>query len=82
MTEFSKLPYHVRLIIERCRQGQILCVSNRVKETGEPETLAFYEPSGRSCGPKSAAKATQSGFLKPRQDGLLGDDFSQTWEAA
>lgn len=74
-------PYHVRRTIELCRQGEVLCISNRVKATGEPETLAFFEPSGRSCGPKAALGAIASGLLEPGGDGLLGLAFSQTWRA-
>ncbi|TNC14884.1 hypothetical protein FF100_04715 [Methylobacterium terricola] len=60
----------------------MLCRTFRMKETGEGETLFAFEPSGRSCGPKSAEAAIGSGWLVPQADGLFGAESSQTFVAA
>lgn len=78
---FDMLRYHVRRVIDRCRQGEVLCISNRVKASGESEFLAFLEPSGRPISPASARGAIASGLLEPGGDTLLDDGFSQTWRA-
>jgi hypothetical protein len=80
--EFRKLPYYVRRVINRVRDGEILCFTNLVNRLGKPELLAHFEPSGISCSLKSAEGAAKSGLLKPGGDCLLDESFSQTWTAA
>ena len=82
MSEFDKLPFHTRRVIERCRSGERLCIQHRVKDTGEPEVLAYFEPSGKGTGAKSALNAISTEFMIPMGDGLFGDASSQTWRAA
>lgn len=81
-TEFENLPKRVQHIILVMRNGQKLCKSLRMKETGETEISFVYEPSGKRVGPKSADAAIKSGLLRPMGDGLLGDEFSQSWAAS
>jgi hypothetical protein len=75
------LRYHVRRVIERCQQGEVLCLSYRTMRTGETETLALFEPSGRPCGILAAQEAIASGLLEAGGDSLLDNSFSQTWRA-
>ena len=76
----QKLPKRVQAVADKCRSGQTLCKFLRQKDTGETETIFFFEPSGRRCGPKSAIAAIAAGLLKPNHDGLFGE--SQTWIAS
>ena len=78
----KKLGKRLQALIDRLTRGEKLCKSVRKKETGEPEVLFHYEPSGRSAPPGTALKAISGGHVKPTGDGLFGDDTSQTWVAA
>jgi hypothetical protein len=71
----------VHQVIGLCQRGEVLCISNRVKKSGESEVIAFLEPSGQPCSPAAALGAIASGLLEPGGDGLLGLSFSQTWRA-
>jgi hypothetical protein len=82
MTDFEKLPQRVRNVIHKCRCGQILTKSLRMKETGETEVTFMFEPWGVRAPPKSSIEAIASGFLLPQNDGLLGPESSQTFVAA
>jgi hypothetical protein len=82
MTEFEKLPKHVQSVISKCRNGEKLTKSLRMKETGETEVSFAFEPSGRRAPPKSSADAISSGLLLPCGDGLFGAETSQSWVAA
>jgi hypothetical protein len=73
--------FHVRKVIERCQQGEILCFSHRSKRTGETELVAHFEPTGHSCGLLAALEAAASGLLQPSGDTFFDDSFSQTWRA-
>jgi hypothetical protein len=42
----------------------------------------FFEPGGAPVGRRSVENAIEHGLLKPRNDGLFGAEFSQTWEPA
>jgi len=77
----KRIPARVQAVVDKCRSGQTLCKFLRQKETGETETVFFFEPSGRRCGPKSAVAAIDAGLLKPSGDGLFGQESSQTWTA-
>lgn len=79
---YDLLPLRVRRIIDTCRRGQRLCKSLRLKESGHTEIAFHYEPSGRHVPFVSAHAATETEYLLPANDGLLGPDSSQTWTAA
>lgn len=81
MKKFEKLPFHARRVIERCRKGELLIRTYRMKETGEHETLYAFEPSGRRAPERGSEVAISSGFLTPRSDGLLDEASSQTFQA-
>jgi hypothetical protein len=82
LSEFDRLPKRVQAIIATMRKtGEKLCKHLHHKETGETEINFFFEPSGKRCGPRSAAQATETEFLILSGDGLLGADTSQTWTA-
>ena len=66
-------------IIQECEQGKRLCRLNRQMETGETEVVYFMEPGGKQVGNKSAENAIASQKLSSGNDGLFGNDFSQTW---
>lgn len=80
MAPYDELPVRVRRVIDRCRGGERLCRSYRLKATGDHETLYHYEPSGNSAPEKSSIAAISSGLLRPCGDGLFGGDTSQSWE--
>lgn len=80
MMEYEKLPFHVRRVIDRCREGETLCVTFQPKEIGDP--ICYFEPGGKRVGHVSALKATKTDFLRPGGDGLFGAESSQTWTAA
>jgi hypothetical protein len=82
MTDFEKLPARVQNIITKCRRGEKLTKSLRLKETGETEISFAFEPSGKRAPPKSSIDAINSGLLRPLGDGLFGADTSQTFAAA
>jgi hypothetical protein len=80
--QFKSLPKRVQSIILTMRQEKcVLCKHLHHKETGDTEVTFYFEPGGKRCGPKSAALATESGFLTPNEDGLFGGNTSQTWIA-
>jgi hypothetical protein len=66
------------LILDQCKtEGQRLCKSFHVKNTGTVDTCYLLEPSGKRVTPKSAEEAIGSGQLVPADDGLF--NISQTW---
>jgi hypothetical protein len=79
--DFERLPKRVQAIIAKCRAGERLCKQLHHKETNECELTFTFEPSGKRAGPKSAAQAIETAFLRPAGDGLLGNDSSQTFLA-
>lgn len=78
----KKTPKTIQVVVDRLRDGQKLCRSLRMKDTGENEVCYFYEPGGRRCGRRTAEKAIDLGLLKPLGDSLFGPEDSQTWVAA
>lgn len=81
-TLFDRLPKRVQFVVNQMREGQRLCRSYRLKESGETEVTYIFEPSGKRCGPKSAEAAIGTKFVMPLGDGLLGPESSQTFTAA
>ncbi len=77
----KRVPKRAQRIVEILQRGQRLCKSVRLKETGVMEVKFYFEPSGRSVGPRSAQAAIASGLLRVSGDGLF-DGFDQTWSAA
>lgn len=71
----SALPLRVRTIINRVKNGQVLCHLG-----GGIEVDYVLMPSGRRVPRISAREAIASGQLRPRMDGLFGAETSQTWE--
>ncbi len=82
LNEFEALPMRVRLIINKCRDGERLQKTLIYKSTGETEISFTFEPSGRRAGPKSAQAAIKSPFMSPRGDGLFDASTSQTFAAS
>ena len=59
--------------------SQTLCKAQRTKMRGGREVIYFLEPSGVIVSSGVALKAIESGYLKPNNDGLFGEAYSQTW---
>lgn len=72
----------VMFVVEKLKAGQFLCKYQRVNRQGNPEVVYSFEPSGRLCTPGTAKAAIRSGQIKANNDGLFGEDSSQTWAAA
>ncbi len=64
----------------RAGGGEMLCKALApARGDGIAEPRWFLYPSNKDLGPRSAEKACA--LLTPSQDGLFGDEFSQTWGA-
>lgn len=82
MSAAPRLPARVAAVVAEVERGHRLCKFLRKKATGETEVLFYFEPSGRPCGPASAAGAIKSGRLRPLGDGLFGSETTQSWAIA
>jgi hypothetical protein len=74
----TKIPKTVQRVLEQLGAGQKLC-RQRTPESGD--IFYFYEPSGKTCGPRTAQKAIELGLVVPNGDALFSDSDSQTWVA-
>lgn len=82
MPKKPKLWKRAEKIVKACESGKSLCRYNRATETGGTEIVYFLEPGGKQVGSRSAENAIKCGPLAPREDGLFGAEFSQTWGSA
>jgi hypothetical protein len=81
-TASPKLWKRAEGIVRQCQSGKQLCKFNRTTEAGGTEVVFFLEPGGKKVGARSAENAIKCGALIPSNDGLFGEEFSQTWSAA
>ncbi len=73
------IPKRVSVVLNRLRQGNKLCKSLRMKESGVTEVIYYYEPFGRRIGLTTAERVIKDGHVVPSGDGLFGAETSQTW---
>lgn len=79
--EQLKLPLRVRRIIQRCRNGYSLVLTNvNLQGGGVEKVYTYHRASGRRVPTVSAEEAIASGELVANDDGLFAET-SQTWRA-